>query len=354
MKRYVLAMCLLATLASTVIVVSPIHSDEKKPVLAAPVKKEKSKIDSVLTDHLQNISVTILAQTGSGWSSRGGEGSGVMKTRKRANGESVTFVWTAAHVVQSLRNIKTVIDSKSGTPKTLVEFDWPKIVRSDVQNGETIGESKMVCEIIRYSAEEDLALLRVRKNNYTTDSVQFYLDDAIPPVRTKLVHVGSLLGQVGSNSTTDGAVSFVGRMLNKKVYDQTTVTAFAGSSGGGVYLDDDGRLVGLILRGAGETFNLMVPVRRMRAWAKQAQVEWALDDKVALPSDADLKRLPIEDTGVSFSYSVQNDKKGNVGTYGTGNPYLGSDELENKYPTLFGLYPEKKDGVRKKLQITIE
>jgi len=309
-------------------------------------KEDNKKGGTALTDHLLNVSVTIVSQ-GENRFARGGEGSGVIKTRKRGK-ETITFVWTAAHVVENLRNVKTVIDSKTGTPRTVAEFDWAKVVRSTVQNGETVAKSEMVVEVVRYSAEEDLALLRVRMKNFTNDSVQFYLDEKIPGVRTKLVHVGSLLGQLGSNSTTDGSMAFVGRMLNKKVYDQTTVTAFPGSSGGGVYLDDDGRLVGLILRGAGETFNLMVPVRRMRAWAKQANIEWALDDKVELPSDDELKKLPVEDTGISFAYHAANNDKDKGGkktsTFGQGTtPYLGADE--SKYPTLFRLNPEKDDEI---------
>jgi hypothetical protein len=307
-------------------------------------KREDNKKGNALTDHLLNVSVTIVSQSENRFA-RGGEGSGVIKTRKRGK-ETITFVWTAAHVVENLRHVKTVIDSKTGTPRTIAEFDWAKVVRSTVQNGETVAKSEMVVEVVRYSAEEDLALLRVRMKNFTNDSVQFYLDEKIPGVRTKLVHVGSLLGQLGSNSTTDGSMAFVGRMLNKKVYDQTTVTAFPGSSGGGVYLDDDGRLVGLILRGAGETFNLMVPVRRMRAWAKAANIEWALDDRVALPTDDELKKLPVEDTGLSFSYSAaSSDKGGKTVSYGMGTtPYLGADE--SRYPTLFRLNPEKAEVLK--------
>jgi hypothetical protein len=95
-----------------------------------------------------------------------------------------------------------------------------------------------------------------------------------------------------------------GRLINKVVFDQTTVTAFPGSSGGGVYTKD-GRLVGLVLRGAGETFNLIAPVRRIHDWSKRASIEWAVDDEVKMPSEDELKKLPVEDNGVSFSYSVE-------------------------------------------------
>ena len=101
---------------------------------------------------------------------------------------------------------------------------------------------------------------------------------------------------------TSGIVSQIGRVypeIGKEVFDQTTVAAFPGSSGGGVYLED-GRYVGMLVRGAGETFNLIVPVRRMQAWAKKAKVEWALNDTIAVPSETELEKIPIEDVGHRF------------------------------------------------------
>lgn len=151
-----------------------------------------------------------------------------------------------------------------------------------------------------------------------------------------MLHVGSLLGQLGSNSMTEGIMSQHGRLINKMVFDQTTVTAFPGSSGGGVYTED-GRCVGLVLRGAGETFNLIVPVRRIRAWSKHAGIEWAVDDKVKMPTDEELQRLPVEDNGVSFSYSVRADQGKEKGyktmIIGTGDYYLGNRADELQYPT---------------------
>ena len=61
----------------------------------------------------------------------------------------------------------------------------------------------------------------------------FNLSDDIPKLGTDLLHVGSLLGQMGANSMTDGIYSQHGRLIgiNKFVFDQTTVNAFPGSSG---------------------------------------------------------------------------------------------------------------------------
>ena len=247
-----------------------------------------------IADHFQNVSVTIRSEG----TFSNGEGSGVIFTRKDTKGNQVNFVWTAAHVIDNLRSTRKVV--VNGVSKTLVEFKDPMVVKEIRQNGRTVGRLQMDAEVLKYSDADDgpdLALLRVRKFNFVTDTVTFYLNKEIPPLGEDLLHVGSLLGQMGANSMTDGIYSQHGRLiksLNKHVFDQTTCTAFPGSSGGGVYLKSDARYVGMLVRGAGEGFNLIVPVRRMQDYCEKHKIMWALDRNVAMPSESDLKKLPIE------------------------------------------------------------
>ena len=310
--------------------------------LASTVLADEPKEEKNVPQHLQNISVTIVSQNSRG----SGEGSGEIMTRKFPNGETVNFFWTAAHVVDNLRKTRTIIDPKTGTPKTVVEFDDAKIVKSLTEDGRNVGKMELFAEVIRYSAEEDLALLRLRKKNFVSVTVEFYLEDNIPVISTPLLHVGSLLGQLGSNSMTTGIMSQHGRLINKKVYDQTTVAAFPGSSGGGVYTKD-GRMIGMLVRGAGETFNLIVPVRRMQKWAKSAGVEWALDHKVKMITQEELEKLPVEDTGVTFSYSKKTAADAGAAPaviiIGDGEPYLGTREMEFKFPTFHYFKPVKAE-----------
>jgi S1-C subfamily serine protease len=251
-------------------------------------------------ERLQKMSVTVRAG--------GSQGSGTLITRKRGE-ENLTFVWTAAHVIDGLRKTREIIDPKTGTRRTLVEFEDAKVVQEFRQNGRRIGETVMDAKVIRYSdAEqgEDLALLLIRKVNFDVpgNSAVFVIDKTPPDLGTELYHVGSLLGQFGANSLTTGVISQVGRVLelgaNGIVFDQTTATAFPGSSGGGMHLKADGRYIGMLVRGAGEGFNFIVPVRRLRGWAKVAGIEFAVNSAVPVPDDATLAKLPIEDTGVAF------------------------------------------------------
>ncbi|MBC8395236.1 MAG: trypsin-like peptidase domain-containing protein [Bacteroidetes bacterium] len=260
-------------------------------VFASAALSEENKTTA---EHLQNVSVTIRSEG----SFSNGEGSGVIFTRKDAKGNQVNFVWTAAHVIDNLRKTRETV--VNGSPKTLVEFKDPMVVKEIRQNGRTVGRLQMDAEVLKYSDAKDghdLALLRVRKFNFVKGTVTFYLEDKIPPLGEDLLHVGSLLGQMGANSMTDGIYSQHGRLiksLNKFVFDQTTCTAFPGSSGGGVYLKGDARYVGMLVRGAGEGFNLIVPVRRMVDYCEKHKIMWALDPKVAMPSEDDLNKMPIE------------------------------------------------------------
>ena len=247
-------------------------------------------------EHLQNVSVTIRSEG----QFSAGEGSGVIFTRKDKDGKLVNLVWTAAHVIDNLRKTRTTL--VDGKPKTIVEFKDPMVVKEIRQNGRTVGRLQMDAEVLKYSDAtdgHDLALLRVRKLNFVTDTVTFYLDKEIPPLGEDLLHVGSLLGQMGANSMTDGIYSQHGRLiksLNKFVFDQTTCTAFPGSSGGGVYLKKDAKYVGMLVRGAGEGFNLIVPVRRMIDYCEKHKIMWALDRNVEMPSEEELKNMPIENS----------------------------------------------------------
>jgi len=262
-----------------------------------------------IADHLQNVSVTIRAEG----SYSIGEGSGVIFTRKDSEGNLVNFVWTAAHVVADLRKErKTLV---SGTSKTVVEFKDPMVIKEIRQKGRTVGRLQMDAEVLKYSNANDghdLALLRIRKFNFVTDSVTFHLDGKIPPLGVDLLHVGSLLGQMGANSMTDGIYSQHGRLiksLNKHVFDQTTCTAFPGSSGGGVYLKTNARYVGMLVRGAGEGFNLIVPVRRMVEYCEKHKIMWALDSSVKMPSEDEIKKIPVENTPEEESPKTDTEKK---------------------------------------------
>lgn len=248
-------------------------------ILASDVKTVPEK--------LQEVAVTV--------KSGNGEGSGVIVTKKDKNGDSVNFVLTAAHVVADLRSEREIVSSE-GAKKTVVEFKDAKVIKVLVEEGRTVGRLELDAEVIKYSEADngdDLSLLKLRKKNFVNVSIDFYMEDKIPVIGTELFHVGSLLGQMGANSMTAGIVSQIGRLHEKKIFDQSTCAAFPGSSGGIITLRD-GRYIGMLVRGAGETFNLYVPMRRIKSWADRNDINWLFDPNKPAPNEEELSKLPIE------------------------------------------------------------
>lgn len=271
--------------------------------LAAPVTDQK------IIDNLQNVSVTISVEGR-------GRGSGTLFTREVSPGKYTSFVWTAGHVIEDLRTERKVIDVKTGTEKTIIGFKDCQIYQETLQDGRKVEQRYLDCKVICYSncvTGDDQAVLEVRKRDYTKESTTFYLEKEIPGIGTELIHVGSLLGDIGSCSFTTGVTSQVGRLLAlsdddyersgeprtyaEVVYDQTSAVSFPGSSGGGVFNQETGEYMGMLTVGIrnAQGFAWYVPVRRMHAWAKSMDMEWAMDASVEMPTKKELKEIPVDD-----------------------------------------------------------
>lgn len=256
--------------------------------------------NSSVPDYLQQISVTIR--------SGNSQGSGTIVTRKIGE-DTVSFIWTAGHVVDNLRTVRKVITADGGT-RVLVEFKDAQIVQERHQNGRRVGEMTLDAKVVKFSDAdygEDLALLMVRQLNaypLKTSAKFKAAPNYLPPIGVELSHCGSLLGQFGANSYTTGVLSQVGRTLegkgaSVKVFDQVTAVAFPGSSGGGMYLKDSGEYIGMLTQGVQrlQGFNFIVPIRRIHAFAEDAKIVWAVDPNIPVPSLKEIEKIPVEDLG---------------------------------------------------------
>jgi len=140
-----------------------------------------------LAQHLQDVSVTIKSNRGSG--------SGIIVTREvqASDGnntkQKVNFILTAGHVIESLRSVRTII--VDGKETKVVTFKDASLVKQLVENGRKVGQLEMTCKVLKYSDAdngEDIALLMVRKRNFVSASVKFYLPEELIPIGTQLFH----------------------------------------------------------------------------------------------------------------------------------------------------------------------
>ena len=247
-----------------------------------------------IPEHLQAISVTVKTPQGTG--------SGTLVTRK-IDGQNVTFVIGCAHVVDGLRKVRDTIDIKTGQVKKVVEFADADILKQVVENGRHVGDFTMKAKVIKYSDSElgdDLSVLMLRKKDFIKDGATFYLDgDKIVGVSTEVYHVGSLFGEFGSASFMTGSISSVGRIIplnngvNTIVVDQVNVGAVGGSSGGGVF-KKDGKLCGILVRGGGPSFGLMVPIRVIHKNFSDHNMLWVIDPNVKAPTMKEIEAITVE------------------------------------------------------------
>jgi len=223
--------------------------------------------ESVL-NHLDNISFLVETEYGSG--------SGTLFSRRDENGDLVHFIWTAGHVIQRAEN----------PPDNKFNITFKNIVVSKINTTDGIKEDKITykAKVIKFSGFEggdDLALLELVDKNIFYDTVEFNLQ--MVNVGTFLYHIGCLFGKDGYNSVSEGILSSIGRIIDGKVFDQTTTTVFPGSSGGGIF-DIKGKYIGMVTMMRQANVNYIVPMRRMIKWASENHVEWALSNMYPLPS----------------------------------------------------------------------
>lgn len=218
-------------------------------------------------------------------------GSGTVIVRDGKKGKKLNFVWTAAHVIQPFR---LEVKEKNGT-NLVSEFRDVGIVTFTYKNEEIVKTNVYLAEVVRYSKDEDLALLKLKKTDVFKKGAEFYLEERAPKIGTPIFHIGSMFGERGYNSYSEGVYAQYDRNRSShNILDQVTAVIFPGCSGGGVFLKD-GRYIGMANAIYAPNVGLIVPSRKIIDWSKRHDIKWAVDPKVAVPSDEDLKCFPVDE-----------------------------------------------------------
>lgn len=251
---------------------------------------------------LQAVSVNVLAGRN--------QGSGTIFLTT-VDGKPSAWIITANHVIESLREVTTVIGSDGETRKAIRYAD-ARVIQERVENGRTIGEVKYDAKIINVDSRRDISLLRVRKGDFAATGASFYLGDAIPVAGTEIYHCGAPGGKnLGGTSTlTGGIVSRIGVRIpdfgggsEHGIFDQTDTAALGGSSGGMVALRSDGQWIGMITLGlgGGDNFHWFVPARSVLAWADEVKVMWLFDPNLDRPTEVDVSAIVLEHVAPGYA-----------------------------------------------------
>lgn len=266
MKSFFLALSLFTSLFLALTFVQSQDQIQAQVQVQEPAQK-------TVAEQLQDVSVHVKAGRS--------QGSGTIIVRK-----NWILVLTAAHVIEG----NWQVDDG-------VVFFKPVFVMQMTKDDETgkVVKKKSLVEVLNYSEDHDLALLRVKKKNFVDKGAQVYRGK-LTKVGTDVYHCGCLLGEVGYNSISKGIVSYVGRNLDGKSHDQTDTVIFPGSSGGGMFLSN-GQYIGMVVSGYRmygvplQGFSYYVPMRRMDEWAKTYDLEWVLDPSRDVPDSLDEIKL---------------------------------------------------------------
>lgn len=267
----------------------------------------ESKVDSIPTELLEN-SFMIKTPTDS-------SGSGVL-----VKNDGHAFVWTAGHVLEDLQKISVVIDVETGRPKAVVSYFDVTVCKSIFVSGRKVGINGRFARILRYSDSdtgEDLGLLELYDGTFGGDGIKFVAEGDVTKPGVPLWHVGSLEGTRGEDSVSDGVFSKAGRLMSRnqffelyepRIFDQVSLAANVGCSGGGIFRKSDLACIGLVVVGVstpGTPSANIVPSRRIREFAKRTKCEWAIDANTAVPSKEEMLKQPIADRPLKLTEKLR-------------------------------------------------
>jgi len=258
-------------------------------LVLGPLVYPNTKAAEPIPEYLQSISVKVVVGDGTG--------SGIAFTRKDADGKSVTFIWTAAHIFTHHDADFFSVVISTNHPGVPTQFaDIQQVV---IKNGVEIGKKIKSAKLIKFSDDEngeDLAILKVTGEFFNKNTATFDLSGNIPHVNEDLYSMGSPYGLAQSFSR--GYYEAIGRNLDGIIFDQSSCVIFSGSSGGGIF-SIDGKYEGMSNVMRASSINFVVPIRRIHQWAIREHIEWALDPNCSMPSEKELKKLSMYDTALT-------------------------------------------------------
>lgn len=237
---------------------------QQKEMLRHPQEKGQQEPQQPveLPEHLRYLQ-TATVDISTGWTS----GAGVVV---RQEGKD-TFILTLGYVVKDLCWLKVSKTGEMtfGLHPAAVCFFWKDAV-----------VTKNNAVVLRYSDHKEPALLRTSCEKRLRPVAW---SDGIDVLH---VHQGFSL------KMTKGRTRPEQRALGGITYDRYDAEMGTGGGGGGGIFLKDGQCLGLLSHG-GSGSTLALPTAAIRQWARDHGVAWAIDHALPVPSEEELKKLPV-------------------------------------------------------------
>jgi len=221
-----------------------------------------------------------------------GGGSGTVLYSKLETDEKYsTYVLTNYHVIRSAVTLSEQWNSDLGKN---VKTEKRSVVHVEVFQYQDlsipVGTLKVEADIIIYSEEYDLALLKLRYDkrieftaNLANPEPDYYLSDRTIAVGCSLLFPPIL---------TSGEITRVNLLVNSLYYDMSTSQIIFGNSGGAMYLAKTGEFIGVPFAVPGVRINwttsipvthmgVFIPASRVYEWLEKEHYDFIYDkDKI--------------------------------------------------------------------------
>lgn len=227
-----------------------------------------------------NLSTTVQVHT-----EPGSTGTGIVFIN-----EDKIFVWTCAHVIADSVVCCVKVNLNNGKAEYHCHVKAVQVgLKLFNEDDEEYGEIRVWAKIIRFSTNDDLALLELPKNTLFKNSVKFPLKYTYKmEPGSRIFHIGCMRGDLGHKSISEGIHGLNGLQLeDNNFYCRLGLGIQPGSSGGGVF-DLNGTCIGIAARSLDRTsFNqcFMIGFARMAQFAQRLDCEWAINNRIKVPTD---------------------------------------------------------------------
>lgn len=188
----------------------------------------------------------------------GGVGTGNVA---KVDATGTTWIFTAAHVIEGSREVKVYLHES--------------------EDGNMISETYHHADVMAYTIDSDLALLRLRKKNFGKPAITF--STTKPKMDDDVAVCGTFRGEHEHVISTGKVQSFGMKGLHKDaIYDMALLPCYGGCSGGGIF-NSEGKYIGMIVAIAGHNIGYYLPLHKIQAWAKKKKVDFIFDPKAKMP-----------------------------------------------------------------------